>query len=183
MSRRFRKPLEKKSVREAKRTEKRADKRAYGGQALISILNSRFLRARSRLQSTTACISAYSSVASATTSAGFSAWLISICRAVASRPRCSSTSRSICVTLICSGDWRMRPEAKRASCWPIMPARRARSISSRSMRRPARSILPVVASTVTRSSAADSGSPTSVPIWPMISRQWPSSGSNRGLSS
>ena len=40
------------------------------------------------------------------TSAGFKAWLISIWRAVASRPRCSSTSRSICVTLICSGVWR-----------------------------------------------------------------------------
>ena len=49
-----------------------------------------------------------------------------------------------------------RPEARRVTCWPMMAARRARSISSRRARRLARSMRPVAASAVTRSAALDS---------------------------
>ena len=117
----------------------------------------------SKLQSSVVCSSENNSVVSLITSAGLSTCRTSMPRESISRPRWRSASLSRLVRSSRSLASCTRPLPRRTTCWPMMPARRARSISSRSRRRPARSILPVAASVVTRSSADDSVAATSLP--------------------
>ena len=105
-----------------------------------------------------------SSDASTMTSAGFSTGLRLMPRACVSRERCESTPFNTSASCRRSCDWRSRPEAKRVNCWPIMPAWRAASTSSRSARKPRRSMRPVLVSVLMRSSAAVSGAAISAPI-------------------
>ena len=110
------------------------------------------------------------------TRADFRWCLSAMPRACVSRVRSASTLFSTSSSCSTSCDWRTRPDAKRVSCWPIMPAWRACSTSSRSARRPARSILPVAVRTLMRSSAAVSGSAISTPTCETSSCQrWSSS--------
>ena len=113
------------------------------------------------------------------TRADFSVGLSAMPRACVSRVRSASTLFSTSSSCSTSCDWRTRPDAKRVSCWPIMPAWRACSTSSRRARRPARSILPVAVRTWMRSSAAVSGSAISTPTCETSSCQRSSSRDDR----
>ena len=72
-------------------------------------------------QSSTVLSRLNSSEASTMTSAAFSAGLAR-CRDCVSRWRCASVPSSVSASCSRSCDWRRRPEAKRAICWPVMPA-------------------------------------------------------------
>ena len=124
-----------------------------------------------------------SSEPSTMTRADFSSCFKAMPRACVSRVRSESTLFSTSSSCSTSCDWRTRPDAKRVSCWLIIPAWRACSTSSRSARRPARSILPVAVRTWMRSSAAVSGSAISTPTCDTRSCQrWSSCGPEGSLT-
>ncbi len=145
------------SFMSAGRCANRQVSRACTGQVLKSIVKSMCAWALARAQSSVALSRLNRSEPSTMTRADLSCGFRAMPRAWVSRARSASTlciTSSSCST---SCDWRTRPEAKRVSCWPIMPTWRACSTSSRRARRPARSILPVAVRTWMRSSAAVSG--------------------------
>mmetsp|Transcript_9919 Transcript_9919/g.23258 ORF Transcript_9919/g.23258 Transcript_9919/m.23258 type:complete len:361 (+) Transcript_9919:2859-3941(+) len=131
--------------RSSGRCAKRQLSRALTGQGVRSRRRSTEECVLARAQSISALSSANSKAPSAQISTGLSDWRTCTPRACVSRLRWASTLRSICARCWRSRFSRSRPEARRASCCPSMPAVRASSTLRRSSRSPRRSIWPVVA--------------------------------------